>query len=209
VRSSASTAGRLDFSVATRQLGGSELIATVKDVDGEHARHNGLKVSDLAVRRAEPDEAARLTEIAVLSKGHWHYDQDFMVRFASVIAIDPQYVRENEVWVLERVRKTLGFYALLPKGDTWELDHLWLLPGDIGKGFGRMLFEHAVGRAIQSGARHLEWEAEPHAVGFYRRMGGAPVRPTTSSLGRALDVFRLDLGSTKPGLCPANNEEHQ
>jgi hypothetical protein len=43
------------------------------------------------------------------------------------------------------------------------------------------------------GADRLEWEAEPNAVGFYRRMGGVPIREVTSELGRRLGVFALEL----------------
>jgi GNAT superfamily N-acetyltransferase len=145
------------------------------------------------IRPAAPEEAELLTEIAIASKAHWGYDARFMDRFAAVIAIDSHYLAQNEVWVAQSAGKVAGFYGLVHHGAVAELDHLWLLPAYIGQGLGRRLFEHAVARAAARGAQRLEWEAEPNAVGFYRRMGGATARETTSELGRRMEVFALDL----------------
>jgi GNAT superfamily N-acetyltransferase len=141
------------------------------------------------IARAIPEQADHLTGIAIASKAHWGYDQEFMERFAAVIAITPDYVRQNEVWILEEAGKSAGFYALIRRGEMGELDHLWLLPQHIGKGLGRLLFDSAVERARDLGLRQLEWEAEPNAVGFYERMGGRTVRETMGQLGRRLQVM--------------------
>jgi hypothetical protein len=39
----------------------------------------------------------------------------------------------------------------------------------------------------------MEWEAEPHALGFYAKMGGRQVRTATSEWGRELTVMAVDL----------------
>jgi GNAT superfamily N-acetyltransferase len=141
------------------------------------------------IERAIPEQAELLTGIAIASKAHWGYDKEFMERFATVVAITPAYVRENEVWILDETAEIAGFYALIRHGEMGELDHLWLLPRHIGKGLGRLLFDHAVGRARDLGLRQLEWEAEPNAIGFYERMGGRTVRETMGQLGRRLQVM--------------------
>ena len=145
------------------------------------------------IQRAIPGQADQLTEVAIASKAHWGYDGEFMARFAAVITITADYVRQNEVWVLDEGGEVAGFYALLDHGETSELDHLWLLPGEIGRGFGRLLFEHATGRARALGARSMEWEAEPNAIGFYERMGGRADRETMGQLGRPLLVMTLEI----------------
>lgn len=145
------------------------------------------------IRRAISKEAGQLTGIAIVSKAHWGYNEEFMARFAAVIAIAPEYVRQNDVWILEEAREIAGFYGLIRHGETGELDHLWLLPQHIGKGLGRLLFDHAAERARELGMRRLEWEAEPNAIGFYERMGGRAVRQTTGQLGRRLQVMAREV----------------
>lgn len=148
-------------------------------------RPEGIK----KIGRAIPEQAELLTGIAIASKAHWGYDEEFMERFAAVTTITPEYVRQNEVWILEVAGESAGFYAVIRHGELGELDHLWLLPQYIGKGLGRLLFDHAIGRARDLGLRQLEWEAEPNAVGFYERMGGRTVRETMGQLGRRLQVM--------------------
>ena len=147
------------------------------------------------IKRALPDQADLLSGIALASKAHWGYDDEFLTRFASVIGITPEYLRQNDVWVLEEAGELAGFYGLLDRGETCELDHLWLLPEFIGKGLGRVLFEHALVRAGELGARRLEWEAEPNAVGFYEQMGGRVVGETAGQLGRPLPVMARQVGA--------------
>jgi GNAT superfamily N-acetyltransferase len=148
---------------------------------------------EVRIRRALPEEGPSLRQIAIASKGHWGYDPEFLARFAGILTLDPEHIRANDVWVIEVDGVAAGFYKLIHHGEVSELDDLWLLPRHIGKGLGRPLFEHAAGRASEHGAKRLEWEAEPNAVGFYERMGGTAVRETTSQLGRTLQIFALGL----------------
>lgn len=149
----------------------------------------------MLVRPARPDEAAALAALAVRSKAYWPYPGVFIARFARTIALTPEVVAANDVHVGERDGEICGFYTLLHRGPLAVLDDLWLEPREIGRGCGRLLFEHAAGRAAAAGADVLEWEAEPYAAGFYERMGGRTVRWTGSPLGRTLPVMQLRLAS--------------
>jgi GNAT superfamily N-acetyltransferase len=147
----------------------------------------------LLVRPARPQEAAALAALAVRSKAYWGYPREFIGRFAAGMGLTPEVVAANEVQVGERDGEPRGFYTLLRRGPLAVLDDLWLEPTEIGRGSGRLLFEHASAAARRAGAGVLEWGAEPCAVGFYTRMGGHTVRWTDSALGRQLPVMRLDL----------------
>jgi GNAT superfamily N-acetyltransferase len=144
-------------------------------------------------RPARPDEAAFLAALAVRSKGHWPYPAAFLARFARTLALTPDVVAANDVYVGEHAGEVRGFYTLLHRGALAVLDDLWLEPAEIGRGSGRLLFEHAVARATAAGSTVLEWEAEPYATGFYERMGGVSAGWTDSPLGRRMPVMRLPL----------------
>lgn len=103
-------------------------------------------------------------------------------------------VSANDVQVAEVDGQVVGFYTLLHRGSAAVLDDLWLEPAEIGRGWGRLLFEHAAERAAATGATAMEWEAEPHATGFYERMGGVQVGWIESALGRRLPRMRRALG---------------
>lgn len=145
------------------------------------------------LRRARPGEAAELAALAVRSKGHWPYPPEFLARFARVQGLTEDVLAANEVWVGERDGAVCGFYTLLHRADRAVLDDLWLDPAEIGRGSGRLLFGHACSRALAAGARVLEWDADPHSVGFYERMGASTVGWSESPLGRHLPLMRLTL----------------
>lgn len=145
------------------------------------------------IRAARPDEAEALSALAVRSKAYWPYPADFIDRFARSLALTPDVVEHNDVWVAERADVVCGFYTLLHRGSVCILDDLWVEPSAIGSGAGRALFEHAAAGAVAGGAQALEWDAEPYATGFYERMGGRRVGTVDSPLGRSLPVMRLRL----------------
>ncbi|MDP9224116.1 MAG: GNAT family N-acetyltransferase, partial [Actinomycetota bacterium] len=98
------------------------------------------------------------------------------------------------VYVAENNGSAIGWGALIPKSQVCWLEDLWVEPGWIGKGVGSLLFRHAVERATELGARSLEWEAEPNAVGFYQKMGAEYLRERElTELGRALPVMGIAL----------------
>lgn len=146
----------------------------------------------VTVRPARAGEAAVLAALAVRSKGHWGYSAAFLVRFAHGQALTEDVLAANDVRVADRDGAPVGFCTLLHRGATVVLDDLWVDPAEIGRGTGRLLFEHARDRAAATGARVLEWGADPHAVGFYERMGAVAVGWADALDGRQ-PVMRLAL----------------
>lgn len=149
----------------------------------------------MAIRPARPDEAPALAALVVRSKAHWPYPAAFVARFARTVGLTPEVMDACDVLVLERDGDLRGFYTLLHRGTRTVLDDLWLEPGEIGRGSGRLLFQHAAARASAAGATTLEWDAEPFAEGFYHRMGATTVGWTDSPLGRPQPAMRLALST--------------
>lgn len=148
------------------------------------------------IRRARPEEAHALRELAHRSKAYWPYDAVFLEAVAPMLVLEPRHVASQEVHVLESAGRVVGWHRVTLHGERAELEDLWLEPEWIGSGHGRTLFEHAVGVAVEEGASRLEWDAEPYAEGFYRAMGGVEIGRTPSAVepGRTLPRMRLMLG---------------
>ena len=148
----------------------------------------------VTLRAAAPADAARLREIALAAKGHWGYEEALLDRWDASGELDPAALAAKEILVAEEDGRAIGWSSLVSKGPACVLDDLWVEPERIGRGIGRMLFQRARERAAELGATRLEWEAEPHAVGFYERMGGRYLRDgEPTPWGRVLQVFGVDL----------------
>lgn len=144
------------------------------------------------VRRAVPEEAGLLRDLAHRSKAYWPYSPEFLAAVEPLLELDGRDVAEHEVWVLEVDGAVVGWHRVTLHGARAELEDLWLEPSAIGTGLGRLLFEHALGVAATHGASRLEWDAEPYAEGFYRAMGGREVGRTPSA---------AEAGRTLPRMC--------
>lgn len=114
-----------------------------------------------------------------------------------LLVLEPNDIRRDEVHVIEIEGTRIGWHRVRLDGHRAELEDLWVEPTFIRQGYGRMLFQHAVGIARAGGADRLEWDAEPFAAGFYTAMGGREFARSPSAIvpGRTLPRMRLSLAS--------------
>jgi GNAT superfamily N-acetyltransferase len=150
----------------------------------------------LTIRIREGTEAdfERLRAIAVEAKAHWGYDRALVEEWAQGGDFEPESLRARLLYVAEADGASVGWAALIPRGEIGWLEDLWIEPAWIGQGLGRALFEHVAAEARRRGARRLEWEAEPNAQGFYEHLGGAYVRDSEETeWGRVLQVLAVEL----------------
>jgi GNAT superfamily N-acetyltransferase len=121
--------------------------------------------------RARPADAGLLTSLAFAAKGHWGYPESWLRRWEGVLTVTPGYLRAIPTYKAVSRRRVIGFCSLLVRGREASLEHLWVLPAEIGRGAGRTLFSWAEAVARAAGAATLRVESDPHAEGFYIRMG--------------------------------------
>lgn len=150
--------------------------------------------SQIRIRRAVPEDARQIGELAMRSKAYWGYDAEFMQACRPLLMLSPEYIAAHPVFVLEAQGAMVGFYTLLGAEHEVELDHLFIDPGAIGQGYGTRLFRHAVATAAQLGFRRMVIESDPHAEPFYRVMGAVRFGERLSPVGidRRLPLLSLD-----------------
>lgn len=134
----------------------------------------------VSIQRATPEQAVRLTQIAHAAKSYWGYPARWIELWHNQLTITGDYVATHEVYAaVDEDGVVLGFHALGSVGGRFALEHLWVQPSSFGAGVGRQLFEHAMGRAQELGAHSVEIESDPHAEGFYQRMGAETIGEVT------------------------------
>ncbi|HEY8597419.1 MAG TPA: GNAT family N-acetyltransferase, partial [Thermomicrobiales bacterium] len=149
--------------------------------------------SAVPIRPARAEEADALSALALRAKAHWGYDAAFIAAYRDELAVTAEAITTGTIRVATHEDQPCGFYELYVSGETATLDDLWIDPGTIGKGVGRALWQHAVATAKEHGCRELHVESDPHAEGFYRKMGAERIGIHRSTVipGRELPVLRL------------------
>jgi GNAT superfamily N-acetyltransferase len=150
------------------------------------------------VRDALASEAPALSDLAMRSKAHWGYDDPFLVACREELTVTSGMIEAGEVRVAERDGTPQGLHRLSVSDTEACVELLYVDPAAIGSGVGRRLWDDLVGRAISAGARRLLIEADPHAEGFYVRIGAVRTGscPSGSIPGRMLPLLELNLGAS-------------
>jgi GNAT superfamily N-acetyltransferase len=142
----------------------------------------------LLIRPARADEASVLTDLALRSKAHWGYDAEFIESCRDELALREGEILRRRTTVADRDGGVVGFTTLDADPPQGVLGMMFVEPGVIGQGIGRLLFQHTVATGRDLGFRQLTIDADPHAEPFYRAMGAVPVGrvPSGSIPGRTL-----------------------
>ncbi len=129
----------------------------------------------IKIRRAQPEDADTLTQIAHAAKRHWNYPKEWIEAWKPDLTITADFIANNEVFVATGEDMVVGCCALVIAGTLSEIEHMWIRPEQMGTGVGRALFEHARDRARELGLPVLELSADPNAEGFYEHMGATRI----------------------------------
>lgn len=123
---------------------------------------------------AEAKHTEFLRDTLIASKGYWGYSQEQLELWRSNLKFEEEYIARNTVKLVMADLEMIGFFALV-KGDIDELDHLWLLPKAIGKGYGNLVFEKILSECESLGITEFYIISDPDAEGFYLKKGALKV----------------------------------
>ena len=151
---------------------------------------------NLKIRRAGPEDAEALSQIAFAAKAYWGYPARWLQIWKPQLTFDSTTLEENEGWGAEKDGIPVAFYMLQEREHNGWLEDLWVSPEFIGQRGGKELFSHAAELCRRRGYTTLQLEADPSAVGFYRKMGMQKVGERHSEVegqSRILPIMELTL----------------
>ncbi len=149
----------------------------------------------MRLRRPEPHELPLLSALCLRSKAVWGYDQAFLDACRAELTIRSEELESTVLRVAEHDGTLVGVAQITVDGATADLQKMFVEPDAIGLGIGKVLFGWAVSTAKDLGARHMTIDADPGAVGFYKRMGAVEhgSAPSDSIPGRMLPRLQVEL----------------
>ena len=160
------------------------------------------KVPGFQIRPARTAECAALSQIAREAKARWGYPEAWLSSWAGELTFTPTHCADGTVLVAEAADGLLGVGAITPMppgrdAPCWSLEHLWVRPEAMGLGVGRALYAALLATVRATGGGRVEVLADPHAAGFYERLGatraGAVPAPMPGAPERVLPRFEHDV----------------
>jgi GNAT superfamily N-acetyltransferase len=126
-------------------------------------------------RPALAEDHHALTELTIQSKASWGYEEAQIKTWLPDLTISPEYISKNEVFVLELEEKRpviVGYYSFVEDSSgAIYLENMFLASDAIGKGNGKILMDHFFDQVRALGKQKMTLHADPHAEGFYAKMG--------------------------------------
>jgi GNAT superfamily N-acetyltransferase len=128
----------------------------------------------LNIRRAQVCESEILTNIAIRSEAYWGYDLNFMEKFKFIYKVTEEFINNNPTFVIEEGENIIGFYGVTSSDKETSLEYLYVEPQKIGKGYGKLLWNHMVDVCSKRGMNEIVLVTSPQAKEFYIKMGAIP-----------------------------------
>jgi len=159
--------------------------------------------AQITIRRARPDEHVLLTEISFSSKRHWNDPDVYFEVWKDELTITRAYIESNTVFVAEVSGAIVGYLSIVhvpqdfKAGATFVqrgywLEHLFVRPGFMHRGIGSRLVAFARVWCAQNSIDRLLIFSDPHARGFYERLGAIYIGEVASSIpGRTVPLMEL------------------
>lgn len=153
---------------------------------------------ELSIRKALAHEYEVLSDIAIKSKAYWGYSDKFIqacqheLIVSEADLLNPLYT----YWLAYDDNGIVAYTALKPiNDDVIELDALFVSPNRLGRGIGKRLFQHILPLLCVSSYAYLEILSDPHAAGFYEKMGAKYIGDKASNYikDRKLPIYRVKL----------------
>ncbi|MFG3433140.1 GNAT family N-acetyltransferase [Lysinibacillus fusiformis] len=144
-------------------------------------------------RRAQVADSIILSNLAYRSKAYWGYTEDFLQKCKEkdALTVTKDYIENNSVYLIESDNKVIAFYSFAI--NEQKLDALFLDPDYIGKGLGKIIWNHLLNKAKELELREFTIDSDPNAEGFYLKMGALNIGSTLSTVfpDRSLPLMKV------------------
>lgn len=124
------------------------------------------------IEKAVPELSPLLTQLAIDSNGYWNYRNVSEEEIRNLFFISEEMIEKGVFKVMKNGLEVIGFFGLVKEQ---QLHAFFLAPSYIGKGYGKLLWNEAIAEAKKQGWQQIEFESDPFAAPFYRKMGAVEI----------------------------------
>lgn len=145
----------------------------------------------VSVRPAIASEREELEALQWRASLNNRGDREVLLANADAIELPLQHILDGAVLVAQQGGQVKGFSVIVPRSDgDYELDGLFVEPGNWRQGIGRVLVERCAEMARDAGASYLHVVGNPHAQLFYAACGFKTIGREATRFGVGLLMKR-------------------
>ncbi|OEK03723.1 hypothetical protein BFP97_02905 [Roseivirga sp. 4D4] len=141
--------------------------------------------------KASDEDAFLFSSIAKAAKAHWGYPKEWLSLWDADLSFNTEFLNANHVFVISVKDQTIGFCVIIEEKQFFTIEHCWILPEQIGHGYGKQLLRYALSQPLFQN-QTFNVLSDPNAVGFYQKFGFKTIKmiPGTPK-GRELPLMQM------------------
>jgi GNAT superfamily N-acetyltransferase len=94
-----------------------------------------------------------------------------MESFKSIYKVTEEFIENNQTFLMEEDNNIMGFYSIVQDDRETSLEYFYIEPEKIGKGYGRLMWNHAIDFCREENINEIILVTSPQAKEFYIKMG--------------------------------------
>lgn len=111
-----------------------------------------------------------LNDISVKSKKYWGYPQEWIDNWKDDLEVRTEHFSEYLIFKIVVEKEIAGFCAISENEENYDIEHLWILPEFMGKGYGKLLLSTSLKKAATKN-KEIVVTSDPNSESFYNKMG--------------------------------------
>lgn len=134
-----------------------------------------------------------LTGIAHSAKSYWGYPQAWLDSWKDDLTVTQNELLANSTFIIQEAEDIVGFAMLMKTEPCHSIEHFWIKPDYIGKGFGKKLMHYLLNQE-EVKESIIQALADPYAEAFYQKSGFVKIADIPSSIpGRSLPLMQIQI----------------
>jgi len=126
---------------------------------------------DFSVKLLSQNSLLEANEIIFSSKSYWRYSENYLLEALKLLKLTKEDFQKQSFYGLKKNEDLIGLFSFCENEAEVLLDHFWLLPQIIGKGYGKIMWSKALKYAKEKEINKFKIYSDPPASGFYIQMG--------------------------------------
>jgi len=141
-----------------------------------------LQSENLSIKLLTDVDLSDANRVIVASKSYWKYSNEYLEEANKLLHLHQKCLQVQKFFALWEKDELIGLFSFCRNEDETLLDHFWLTPKIIGKGYGQYLWKAAVDIAINEKISGFKIFSDPPAEGFYIKMGAVKIGEKASRI---------------------------
>lgn len=132
-----------------------------------------------------------LGSIAQEAKAHWGYPAAWLALWKDDLSFTQDFLNTHFVLVLKVNHQIKGFCIIMAEAGHFNVEHCWVLPEYLGRGYGSRLLTKALSEPTFV-HKKVQVLSDPNAVGFYEKFGFKTIQMIPGRpVGRELPLMEM------------------